>query len=270
LFGLDDPPISRQWPEFVELYDKDPERMVVPRLCEPLRNVDFTGYFQYPTRYYAPQRDYIRQLFTPVPAVQRPLDSAVTDLRRQGRTLVALHIRRGDYGYRYYYLTPLAWYLRWLEVHWPRWDNPVLFVASDEPQRVLPALAAYCPVTTEDLGLRLDSAPYYADFYLLSRADVMVIPNSTFSFAAAMMNDNLRAAYRSHLSEPLDDPPFRSFDPWNANVLECGATVEQFAHVPGIARPAARQRFGKAGTLLRGLISRWKAVRARRKEDAAA
>ncbi|HEX5104365.1 MAG TPA: alpha-1,2-fucosyltransferase [Pirellulaceae bacterium] len=241
LFGLADPPIAGPLPEFVELYDKDPQRMVVPRLTEPLRNVDFSGFFQYPTRYYAPQREYIRRLFTPVPEAKQPLDAAVTRLRERGRTLVALHIRRGDYGFRYFYVTPLAWYLGWLEQMWPTWESPLLIVATDEPAAVLPAFAAYRPVTAADLGLKLPIAPYFPDFYLLTQADVLAIPNSSFSFAAAMLNANLKAAWRSHLADPLGDPPFRTFDPWDADVLETGACAEDFPHISGITRPPKRK-----------------------------
>jgi hypothetical protein len=249
LFGLDDPPISQALPEFVELYDKDPRRMVVPRLAEPLSNVDFCGFFQYPTRYYAPHKECIRQWFTPVPAIRQPLDEAVARLRERGRTVVGMHIRRGDYGYAYFYLTPLAWYLRWLERTWAQLDDPVLLVASDELDSVLPALADYHPVAARNLGVGLAQAPDYPDFYLLSQADVLVIPNSTFSFVASMLGQNLRQAYRSHLSDPLDDPPFRRFDPWDADMLDCQADVQRFGHIPGIAKPPPRG-FWRMGWLL--------------------
>jgi hypothetical protein len=260
LFGLNDPPIARQWPEFVELYDKDAQRMVVPRLALPLKNVDFAGYFQYPTRYYAPHRDFIRQLFVPVPAIKQPLDAATERLRQRGRTVVALHVRRGDYGYGCFYLTPLAWYLRWLEIMWPQWEAPVLFVATDEPDKVLPALAAYRPFTAHDLGAQLRAAPFYPDFYLLSQADVLAMPNSTFSFAAALLNLNLQAAYRSHLSDPLEDPPFHRLDPWDADVLQGDVRAEQFAHIPGLVKPPKR-RFWRVERLLRGLLVRpWERI----------
>jgi len=51
LFGCDDPPIERPLPLFEEMHDKDPGQMVIPRLAEPLRDVDVTGFFQYQSRY---------------------------------------------------------------------------------------------------------------------------------------------------------------------------------------------------------------------------
>ena len=269
LFGLNDPPIVRQWPEFLEVHDKDEAQMVIPHLTEPLRNVDVAGFFQYPTRYYVPQQRFIQQLFTPIPSIQKPLDAAVSRLRQGSRTLVGLHVRRGDYGFSYFYRTPLDWYKRWLERMWPEWHDPVLFLATDEPRPVLRALKRYRPVTASDLGLRLPIAPYYPDFFLLSHADVLAIPNSTFSFVAALLNENLSAAYRSHLSDPLEDPPFRRFDPWNAEFLERGATVEQFPHIPGIAKPPPH-RLRRANEYLRGIIRQWKRTLGLRSRDKAA
>jgi hypothetical protein len=239
LFGFDDPPIARALPEFVELYDKFPDRMVVPQLSRPLCDVDFCGFFQYPSGYYAPDRDYIQDLFTPVPAIKAPLDIAAAQLRSQSRTIVGMHARRGDYGYDVFFITPISWYRRLLETLWPTLDRPLLFVATDDPEDVLPGLRDFNPVTTDDLGISLATATYFPDFYLLSKADVLVIPNSTFSFAASLLARNLRAAYRSRLSDPLGDPPFVTFDPWNSVMLDVTATVEDFPQIPGIAKTVA-------------------------------
>ena len=48
LFGTTDPVPTQQFPEFQELYDKYPERMVVPRLNAVLSDVDFNGFFPIP------------------------------------------------------------------------------------------------------------------------------------------------------------------------------------------------------------------------------
>ncbi|QDU95561.1 alpha-1,2-fucosyltransferase [Lignipirellula cremea] len=243
LFGCEDRPISASLPEFEELYDKDPQRMMIPRLDAPLRNVDVAGYFQYASAYYQPHQAYIRSLFTPVDAVRRPLEAAVARLRQRGRTIVALHIRRGDYGYGYFYRTPTSWYLRWLESVWSDLDDPVLYIASDDLPNVLGDFKSYSPVTVKDLDIRLRQAPFYPEFFLLSQADVLAIPNSTFSFVAAMLNEKLQAAYRSQLSDQVDGSHFHRFDPWNAPMLDTSARVEDFPQVQGIARPPRRKKF---------------------------
>ncbi len=236
LFGCRDARIRSELPGFVELHDKDPSKMMIPRLAEPLRNVDLKGFFQYPSRYYAPHKDYIRSLFVPVPRIASKLEQAVARLRDRGNTLVGLHVRRGDYGYEFFYITPTEWYVSWLEFIWDTLDRPVLFVASDEPDKVLPALSRYNPVTAQELNIRNHRTPYYPDFYMLSQMDVLAIPNSTFSFVAAMLNSNLKQAFRSHLSDPLEDPPFRPFNPWDSDFIDCGAHVDRFPNIEGITR----------------------------------
>ena len=242
LFGLQDPPIDRQLPEFRELYDKDSNRSVVPNLARPLVNVDFWGYFQYQSSYYAPHRDYILELFSPVHKYAEPLTRAVDSIRANHKTVIALHIRRSDYGYSYFYRTPTSWYLSLLESIWEQHERPLLFIASDALDEVLPDFRSYAPVTSRDFDLSMPNASYYPDFFFLSRANVLAICNSTFSFMAAMLNPDLKRAYRSRLSSPLDVPPFHPFDPWDSDFLDCSATVEQFKDIPGIGRPEIRQQ----------------------------
>ena len=198
-----------------------------------------TGFFQYPTEYYRPDRDFIRQLFTPVSEIKASLNPGLTQLRGMGETVIAFHIRRGDYGYRYFYLTPDAWYLNWLQAHWSTFEKPVLYIATDDPDRVLPSFSAYDPVIASDIhtsNAKLAFAPFYPDFYSLTQADVVVMPNSSFSFAAAMLNQNLQKAYRSHLSSPLGEVPFIEIDPWDSVALDVEAEVDQFPEIQGIRR----------------------------------
>ncbi|OAI45686.1 hypothetical protein AYO44_12510 [Planctomycetaceae bacterium SCGC AG-212-F19] len=238
LFGCSDPPIRKHLPSFRDPCLDEPHRVGIPFMEEPLCNTDVLGYFQYHTAYYAPHRDYIRSLFRPLPAVAKQLQPAVERLRGKGRTVVALHIRRGDYGYRYFYLTPTSWYLEWLAARWATFAEPVLLIVSDDLDAVVPDFASYKPVIVRDLHVSLPQAPYFVDFYLLTQADVLAIPNSTFSFVAAMLNERLRLAVRSLLSDPLEHPPFRAFDPWNAEFLDRSAHVANYPNIPGISRPA--------------------------------
>ncbi len=61
------------------------------------RPADFElwGYFHDP-RIWADDRDAFRRLFQPQPTLQQPLDAALSRLRGDGRTRVAIHVRRGD------------------------------------------------------------------------------------------------------------------------------------------------------------------------------
>jgi FkbM family methyltransferase len=178
-------------------------------------NLDLWGYFQYDTAHYAPYRDFFRSLFQPAPMVEEPLRRAVERLRADGRTVVGLHLRRGDYGYRQFFIAPNAWYLDLLRRIWPTLTHPVLFIASDEPEKVLPDFKDFNPVTSADFGLALPDAPFYPDFYLMTQCDVLCIANSSFSFAAAMLNERASAFYRPHQGLNRLLP----FDPWNSPPL---------------------------------------------------
>jgi hypothetical protein len=214
LFGCGDPPISRVLPTIPDWVNgRDASLFVNTRRV--FRNVNIWGWFQYHTSFYAPDREFFRALFRPVPAIAGPLDTAARRLRESGATIIGMHVRRGDFGYGYFYRTPTQWYLAWLERHWRTFSKPLLFIATDEPQSILPFFAAFNPVTTADLGLELPLADFYPDFYLLSKCDVAVISNSTFSVAACLLNETGSMFYRPSLAAP----GFVRFDPWNSDVL---------------------------------------------------
>ena len=75
--------------------------------------------------------------------------------------------------------------------------------------------AEYQPITIKDLGVELPEAPFYPDFYVLSQCDVLAISNSTFSFAAAMLNERGKFFFRPHLLQEK----LIAFDPWNSEPL---------------------------------------------------
>jgi hypothetical protein len=221
LFGLSDPPILAQLPPQLE-QTNHLDQAEPPKGGEYV-NRDFRGYAQYHTSFYKPYQDGMRRLFTPITPVRDRLDPAVKTLQgtdEDDRTVIGIHLRRGDYGQLIFYITPVEWYLKWLDEHWGQFHNPVLFVATETPSLV-EEFAAYSPVTATDLGIELRSVelahyPYldadrllrepwqldfYPDFYLLSRCDFLVAPTSTFSMMAAMLNPHLAEFWRSDLKE---------------------------------------------------------------------
>ena len=236
LFDCSDPLIERELPVFHDSQYGAPEQTTFFDLDPPIKNIDFSGYFQYHTRYFSPYRSYIQTLLEPRAQLANTIDKEVQRVCRHSAELVAIHVRRGDYGTGKFYITPTSWYRDWLENLWPTLENPVLYIAADEPDLVAGDFSEYEPLFDRDLNIRCCRAPYFIDFCILRQADILAIPNSTFSFAAAMLNRNLHAAYRSHLSDPLEDPPFRRFDPWNSPVLDCDVCAEEFPDISGIRR----------------------------------
>ncbi len=217
LVGAIDPPVAQRLPDVHERMVHEVDDTVIPH-APPLSDVNFEGYFQYHTSFYAFDRDYIRTLFRPHPAIAACIEPGWQRLRERGHTAVAIHLRRNDYGMQYFYRTPVQWYLDLLERIWPTLDRPFLYVASDAIDEVLGPFAHYHPATAADLGPPLPAHDFYRDFYVLQHCDVVLIPNSTFSFAASMLNTGLRQAYRSH----LPSRGFVAFDPWNSKPLDQG------------------------------------------------
>jgi len=214
LFGHNHPEITEILPEVREEGQELDESKII-HANPPLKNVDIWGYFQYHTSYYAQYKEYFWQLFAPRPEIKTKLDPAGELLNSPDRTVVGLHIRLKDYGFSYFFLTPFAWYQDWLSNIWPTLDNPVLYIATDEPDQVIPHFSAYNPVTARDLNLDLPAADFYPDFYLLSQCDVVAISNSTFSFAACMLNQRGKLFVRPHLPSEKLIP----FDPWNSEPI---------------------------------------------------
>ena len=198
LFGHKDNPISVKLPQIKE---KTPfaEGTFDINSGQCLSNVDIGGYFQYDISWAQQEIDFFRSLFRPVDSIRNEMEKGLAKLRLKGKTIVGLHLRRGDFGYEYFFIAPSRWYLEWLEQIWPELDEPVLFIASDEPEKVVGDFSKYNPVTSQDLGVELPQASFYPDFYFLSQCDVTAISNSSFSFAASLLNERCRAFYRPHL-----------------------------------------------------------------------
>lgn len=213
LFGHADPMGGGDLPVYRE-DSGEADEMVRLDPADRHGGVELWGYFQ-AEEYRPTDPAGFRRLFRPVPAVREPLDAAVDRLRGPGGTLVALHLRRGDYtGGPTFWPAPEAWYLDWLGRVWPTLVNPVLYVATDDPAAVLPRFVAYGPKTAADLGVTVNGAEFYPDFHVLCRADAVAVSNSSFSFAAAMLNETA-----AQFARP--DPVARrlvGFDPWAAPV----------------------------------------------------
>ena len=123
----------------------------IPHSKDVHKNVDFLGYFQYHTKFYAPHKEFFRSLFKPVSKIDEKLQIVLQRLYSKGKTLIGLHLRRGDYGYGPFFVAPSVWYKEWLDGFWETLDDPVLFIASDEPEEVIGDFEEYKPITSNDL-----------------------------------------------------------------------------------------------------------------------
>jgi hypothetical protein len=210
---------------------------------------DYLGWCQHRTNWYTPdERTHIRRMFTPAEETAERLQGAVDRMAETNATWVGLHYRAGDQGREIFPITPMRYYLAKLRALWPRLTNPRLFIATED-YSIIEDCAHYKPLTAEALGVTFHVDPldhycylqydrqhrepwqmdFFVDWFLLSQCDIILAPNSTFSFTAAMMNPRCRL-YRWE----LPDQHFHATDPWNAWPL-LRHDVAEYPHVPGIA-----------------------------------
>lgn len=184
------------------------------RTRPPPTKVDLAGYFCGDVREWASARPKFQRLFEPSARVRTFADRVLHQVMARGKTLVAVHIRHGDYGQGKYWIAPTAWYLRWLQEIWPTLDKPVLYLASDD-STVMTELSAFNPTRSSDLGEPLAGVEFFADHWILRHAEYLATSNSTFSGTAALLNQRMIRTVRP-------DPSIqglRPFDPWAEKVL---------------------------------------------------
>ena len=236
-----EPPVTCDLPEWKEPTIRNSHlHQGMPPEHDELVNKDFAGYAQYHTSWFAKWKTRFRQLFRARVKHHEPL-------RDDRDTWIGVHLRRGDYGQLCFYITPVEWYFRKLEELWPTVKRPRLFIATED-KSLVQEFADYNPVTAEDLGVVLHDKPlenypylkrdlqvrdpsqldFYPDFSLLTQCQVMLAPNSTFSFVAAMLSRNV-IFYRSH----MPTQSFRREDPWHAYPLQHDS-VEDYPDIPGV------------------------------------
>jgi hypothetical protein len=214
LFGFDDPmtaPQARPQPD-------DSEERIVAGLSAPPGSAaggfDAVGYFAGPTGRWAHLADAFRDLYLLADPFEGIVQEAWSRLAGRGATVVAIHLRRGDFGSRRFWIAPADWYRNWLDELWPQLRDPVLYVATDDVAS-LQGLERFAPVTAGDIAEPVPGAEFLVDFAVLTRAPVVAISNSSFSFTATLLNRNLGTAARP-------DRARRSlvrYDPWSSPVL---------------------------------------------------
>ena len=184
------------------------------------------GLFQWHSSAYRPHKEYFRSLFQPSEDLRPWLDEPITEMRKRGRTIVALHLRTGDYHwlpmYTWTLMPPPQWWAEWLASVWKDLDDPVLYLCSNDVGAIRSWFKEFNPVTSDDFPtappgrLKGMSVEFFRDFHVLTQADVLGISNSTFSFAAAMLNERATRFVRPHWDFSTR---FTDFDPWDAQPL---------------------------------------------------
>ncbi|MDX2144994.1 MAG: hypothetical protein SFV19_16685 [Rhodospirillaceae bacterium] len=211
LFDLDDPLIKQSLPPISE-DDVDVLGVLSGRVESSLIDHDVFGYFQRNSADYAAYRNEFIRLFNP--GKRAAVFTKAWQAGLDNHTVIALHLRRGDYGAGPFWIAPEQWYNDWLLDIWPKMKSPLLFIATDD-RSVLTSFKQYDPMTSVDLGAGLPGAEFFCDFFVLTQADALAISNSSFSFTAAMLNTRATDFFRP---EKLQEKLVR-FDPWNAEIM---------------------------------------------------
>lgn len=188
VFSIDDPPPSRPYPP---LYY--PRRTLNRHLDGTARTVPPSGVdFRSPLfllRRKEEYRERVQSWLRPRAVWSPFLDPAMERLRAMGDTVVAIHIRRGDFVQFNYPITETAWYVDWLRALWPTLRRPVLYIASDDLAGVRRDFAEFAPVARADVAPDWPGLEFLQDFHALMHADVVgVSAASGFSLLAAQLN----------------------------------------------------------------------------------
>jgi glycosyltransferase involved in cell wall biosynthesis len=183
---------------------------------DPPINIDLQGYFQEIPECWRRHRPLLRSLFQ-LPAEHiHAIDTWRNDVAGNGRrTLVAIHLRRGDYrtlqrrDHPWFRIVPADWYLKWLRTMWPTLREPLLFVATDEPDAILPVFQEFEMVSPPgEIARTLPD--HIRDFEILRRADYLAICNSSFSRMAAVLAPSTQKCFLPS----FETQEFEPYEPW--------------------------------------------------------
>jgi FkbM family methyltransferase len=181
---------------------------------QALSERDISGYFVGSKAEWKSRAAEFRALFTPGRNIRPLLDRAWHALEAAGKTVVAIHLRRADFGYGRFWIAPPEWYLAWLRTVWPGLDKPILYVATDDTE-LISKFAEFSPWDSSRIGVAIPGADFMIDHHILRHASHVAISNSTFSFTAAMLNERALTFVRPHPNRR----ELVAFDPWSADVL---------------------------------------------------
>ncbi|SMH41211.1 tetratricopeptide repeat protein [Azospirillum agricola] len=161
----------------------------------------------------AEYRERVRSWLRPRAVWSPFLDPALDRLRAMGDTVVAIHIRRGDFVQFNYPITETAWYADWLRALWPTLKRPVLYIASDDIDGVRRDFAEFAPVVRADVAPDWPNLEFLQDFHVLMHADMVGVSTASgFSLLAAQLNS--RATL--FMEPDVAGRSVRAFDPWTA------------------------------------------------------
>lgn len=217
VFGLSAPRPSREdGQRILHFFGADDDDLELWEIDDAPKDVDFRGFFQQVPPQWRPHRNFIRKIFTLRTGWRDAVERLNATLRNEGRTLVTLHVRRGDYretahsSNPMFRMAPIEWYHALLEKVWPTLTRPLLHVSTDEPEGIRPEFEGYEKLDSEYFVRDFGIPDYVRDFVLLQQSDHLVACNSSFSTMAAVVG---KPDQRCYLVD-FNAAEFGPYDPW--------------------------------------------------------
>jgi len=141
----------------------------------------------------------ILSILTIRPHWQAQFEKPMAFLAERCRTLICFHIRLGDMEmerHASFGAIHSAAYQNWLEQNWHLFEAPLLYIASDEPERAKALFAGYASLSLSDLPDVMPIASHLLDFYILTQSDVLAISRGYFGKLAAALRDRPEHCYQ--------------------------------------------------------------------------
>lgn len=159
--------------------------------------------------------------------------------------MVACHVRRGDYttfdpqGSSWFRTVPTDWFKTWIEAQRRGATKVVVYVATDDPDSVLPELKACSPLSAREAPAGITLAPEILDFEMLRRADHLAFVNSTFSRWAAFLAPDAQEGFAPN----FEIAAIERYDAWSgSSFLQRYGAADRARHGEGASHEAARHR----------------------------
>jgi hypothetical protein len=197
-----------------------------------LNRIDISGYFQYHTKHLKKYQRKFKDLFDIDDSITRMTNEALKKIKKDSQPLIALHFRAGDYleheKSNHPFFAPPN-----IDAIYQKIDgiysqikerNSIVYLASDDLPYASALLSSkgISHFTSLDCGFDKNEDDLLAlDFTLFTLADILLISNSSFSFAAAMLSKNGKYFFRPR----IEDKKYVAFDPWDDYVLRQKVTT---------------------------------------------
>jgi hypothetical protein len=212
---------------------KDVEGIISKPLPGSLKGpVEIEGLFMVNPQLYKDYRDHIvNNLFNTTDDFRALVNECVENLGRD-KTLIGIHIRRGDYVENplgVFSQTPIhvRYINQWLISNVSALASPVIYICSDDADVHTEITVSGVEVftTKQLLPSGIDDFKYeQLDWEILRRCDVLLTSNSSFSFTSALLSLKTPRCYNFSFT----NSEFSLFDPWNAEPLQTYPLSDNF------------------------------------------